>query len=155
MNDEDDNRGRASAPSRLIDRPTDTDVVLGRGNAHTWRQGNTTFHECCDEHAQTYHADTTTKKMKGRIIQEIYNRITSTGRFLIRHDDTDNYLEVGESEAKVRQLRPPAELLHATKEVLSFHASPICLCRSRLATPFGIDDIERRGRRRKMAWRRK
>ena len=94
--------GMASDPFGLVDRPTDTDVVLGRGNAQAWRPGNTTFHKMLDEQAPIYHASTTTKKAKGEIIQEIYRRITSSGRFLIRHGSTDQYQVVQESDAKVR-----------------------------------------------------
>ena len=96
----------AAAAAIVIQEPLDTDVILGRGSAHAWRPANVAFHRLLDQYARRYYAETSTKKLKTTMIQEIYQRITAArGRFLTKATTSENaegFVSLRESDAKAR-----------------------------------------------------
>ena len=101
----------AAAPVIIIREPLETDVILGRGSAHAWRPANVAFHRLLDQYAPRYYAETSTKKLKTSMIQDIYIQMAARGRFLTKakataDDDDDNasegFVSLRESDAKAR-----------------------------------------------------
>mmetsp|Transcript_26483 Transcript_26483/g.50010 ORF Transcript_26483/g.50010 Transcript_26483/m.50010 type:complete len:274 (+) Transcript_26483:64-885(+) len=84
----------------LIHEPSIKDVVLGRGSAQSWRPGNVYFHDLLDDSLAKYQQKGLTKKSKREIIRGVYTRIEAQGgRFLEKHSDSDQYIEVDEDAA--------------------------------------------------------
>ena len=77
----------------------DWDVYLGRGSYNSWRPGNIRLHNLVDRFRSQYDG-AINRKTKTRIIQEIYDEISSRGRFLVKDDNTERYSMVDEALAK-------------------------------------------------------
>lgn len=100
----------AAAPVIIIQEPLETDVILGRGSAHAWRPANVAFHRLLDQYAPRYYAETSTKKLKTSMIQEIYQQMAARGRFLTKAEATadddgnasEGFVSLRESDAKAR-----------------------------------------------------
>ena len=92
----------AGIPRQRDDSSTvieDWDVVLGRGSYNTWRPGNARLLSLVDEFMTAYD-NAADRKSKTKIIQTIYDDLTSRGRFLGRGKSKDEYHEVSENFAK-------------------------------------------------------
>lgn len=89
----------AATPLASDDGVVDWDVYLGRGSYNSWRPGNSRLHALVDKNKSLYDG-ATNRRTKSRIIQQIYNEISSQGRFLIKDDKTEEYSEVDEKFAK-------------------------------------------------------
>ena len=124
---------RSIDPSDCVDAPTNTDVVLGQGSAQSWRPGNVRFHDLLDDFTPRYQ-NAGSKKAKRRIIQEIYDHVSASGRFLEKVGATDRYVEIDEDDAKVkigygiryrkkRMIKAEAELAKQIKEQESLNQS--------------------------------
>lgn len=86
----------ASVPNFAIDN---WDVYLGRGSYNAWRPGNAKLHRLVGRFMKEYDG-AVNRKTKTSIIQNIYDEISSQGRFLFKDKETKQYQEVSEDFAK-------------------------------------------------------
>mmetsp|Transcript_5109 Transcript_5109/g.9773 ORF Transcript_5109/g.9773 Transcript_5109/m.9773 type:complete len:283 (-) Transcript_5109:229-1077(-) len=61
--------------------PKENDIILGRGNLHASHPGNIRFYKIIDQHIPNYNA-AHTRTDKTKVVQDIYDEITSAGRFV-------------------------------------------------------------------------
>lgn len=85
--------------SSVIEDPSPTDVILGRGSAHAWRPGNSQLHNLVDYYQARYHGSSD-RKTKANITNIVYESMKTTGRFLRKIPGTDTYQEVPNKTAR-------------------------------------------------------
>ena len=69
-----------SRPGSLV-HPTENDIILGRGVLHAGHAGNRRFYAVIDQYIPMYNA-AKTRTEKTRVVQIIYDVLTSVGRFV-------------------------------------------------------------------------
>ena len=77
----------------------ENDIILGRGVLHASHPGNIRFYTVIDEHLPEYNAATTRTK-KTRIVQRIYDILTSSGRFVKEHPPSSACVVIDADTAK-------------------------------------------------------
>jgi hypothetical protein len=75
------------------------DVILGRGFRFAWHSGNNRFQDLVNEIIPRYDA-ATRKCEKSRLIQLVFDQVTTKGRFLKKDETTELYYKVDEHTAK-------------------------------------------------------
>ena len=80
-------------------QPMANDIILGRGVLHASHPGNIRFYAVIDEHLPEYNAATTRTK-KTRIVQRIYDILTSLGRFVKEHPPSSACVVIDADTAK-------------------------------------------------------
>lgn len=98
-----DNRKRAAAAASLdsddyVEEPSNTDVVVGRGSAQSWRPGNVRFHDYLDQICPRYQS-ARSKRAKRTIVKEVYDNITASGHFVEKELSGERYIIIDEDEA--------------------------------------------------------
>ena len=75
------------------------DVILGRGFRFAWHGGNNAFQALVKSYIPLYDA-AKRKTDKSRIVQRIYDKVTTRGRFVKKDEATGLYFSVEENVAK-------------------------------------------------------
>ena len=73
-------------------------IILGRGNANSWRPGNTLLHKLLDQKMDLYHSTTQTAIKMG-IVEAIYDNVKTWGRFLDKNRRTNQLVEISKPDA--------------------------------------------------------
>ena len=74
------NRSKDFEPGALV-HPTEHDIILGRGVLHASHPGNVRFYRIIDNYLPLYE-EAKTRAEKTKVVQAIYDTITSIGRFV-------------------------------------------------------------------------
>lgn len=83
-----------------VDSPLDTDVILGKTIHRTTHPGNARYYELLKSFLPQYMA-TNSRTKKSRIIREIFNSVSCSGRFLKKSSSrAEKYVVVNETVAK-------------------------------------------------------
>mmetsp|Transcript_27398 Transcript_27398/g.41478 ORF Transcript_27398/g.41478 Transcript_27398/m.41478 type:complete len:541 (+) Transcript_27398:69-1691(+) len=91
---------------RFVDKPTEFDVLFGRGTGPRQHPGNKDYYRRVGSMRDAYRAKSTNSEEKTRIANEILSWIRERGRFLAKEEDgSDRWVEVDEAKAreKIRQ----------------------------------------------------
>eukprot|EP00522_Entomoneis_paludosa_P015741 CAMPEP_0172451786 /NCGR_PEP_ID=MMETSP1065-20121228/9677_1 /TAXON_ID=265537 /ORGANISM="Amphiprora paludosa, Strain CCMP125" /LENGTH=439 /DNA_ID=CAMNT_0013203757 /DNA_START=769 /DNA_END=2088 /DNA_ORIENTATION=+ len=82
--------------------PSPLDVYRGRGKKHWNREGNMKFRELIRSKVHEYQS-AADKEDKTEVIVSVVNTVREQGgRFLMQHDDTGRWYDIGESQARMK-----------------------------------------------------
>lgn len=93
-----DNTNEKSPPSKSV-VPLETDVLCGRGNAHSNREGNKAFSEICRDNLRQYIA-APTRTEKIRVVSSVLEQVLATGARFVKMDrSTKSWYQASKKEA--------------------------------------------------------
>lgn len=82
--------------SYFVDKPTHTDVLLGRGVGTNRHSGNTNFRDIVSQRISAYATSTKSKKVEitRSVVDHIHTKLNPPGRFLEKDPETGRWKEV-------------------------------------------------------------
>lgn len=82
--------------SDFVDKPTHTDVLLGRGVGTNRHSGNTNFRDIVSQRISAYATSTKSKKVEitRSVVDHIHTKLNPPGRFLEKDPETGRWKEV-------------------------------------------------------------
>lgn len=99
-----------SSSKNVVEMPTDTDILCGRGKRVNYHKGNTLYRGIVRKYKNEYLSESSSKKLKSLITGTIVKEVRSLdppGRFLEPCGDSNGWVEIGD----VRAMKKTAQAL--------------------------------------------